>query len=325
MGADVLVAFPQLRELAVSGRALVDVMLPHQTFGERRDQQAAVLAAVGEPAVAVAGITTAHALAAFGVQPAYLAGRNRLLGGDPTAQNGAGATGRPEPTDAELTAQIRGLADNGIGVFVEVGPGQGLTALVGQALAGRPHVAVATDHPDDIPGRGLLGLLHALGQLAVAGVPVDVRAVLAARGAQPDRWDNPGRRAGWIVNGACARLANGASLPKGLRPATEAPQFHVYGGPAPEPGTAPAAPAARPAPGAAATATAPATNGNGHRTPARPPAPVAANGASTTNGAGAHQPSDADVTVVLEYLRILQEMIATGSEIVRGHVRTDGL
>jgi acyl transferase domain-containing protein len=318
MAGDVLVAFPQLRELAVSGRSLVDVMLPHQTFGERADQQAAVLAAVAEPAVAVAGITTAHALAAFGVQPAYLAGRNRLLGGDPAAQNGAEATGRPEPTDAELIAQIRGLADAGIGVFVEVGPGQGLTALVGQALAGRPHLAVATDLPDDIPGRGLVGLLHALGQLAAAGVPVDVGAVLAARDARPERWDSPARRAGWIVNGACARRADGSSLPKGLRPATEAPQFHVFGGPAPEPGTEAAA---RPAAGTAATA---ATNGNGHRAPERPPA-VAANGAATTNGSGAATPSDADVTVVLEYLRILQEMIATGSEIVRGHVRTDGL
>jgi acyl transferase domain-containing protein len=304
MAAEVLVAFPQLRDLARAGRQLLDVMLPTQAFGERREPQAALLAAVAEPAVAVAGITTAHALAAFGVQPAYLAGRNGLLGASadaaalPAALAGGGSAA-PGVGDAELTAQIQALHDRGIGVFVEVGPGQGLTALVGRALAGRPHRAVATDRPGE---HALVGLLHALAQLAVAGVPVDVAAALAARGAEAARWDQPARRPGWIVNGACARLANGEPLPKGLRPAYEAPVFHVG------PGTPPPAGSADPV-GPGST--------NGH-------AVAPANGAARPAGAGPAVPGT-EVTVVLEYLRILQEMIATGSEIVRGHVRTEGL
>jgi acyl transferase domain-containing protein len=322
MGADVLIAFPQLRELARAGRALIDVMLPHQTFGERAGQQQALLAAVAEPAAAVAGITTAHALAAFGVQAAYLAGRNRLLaGGDPAALAGAlagQASSLPEISDADLAAQIRSLADAGTGVFVELGSSN-ITTLVDQALAGRPHLALSTEQPGArASGDNLVGLLHAVGQLAVAGVPVDLRAVLAARGAEAERWTNPGRRPGWIVNGACARLAHGDALPKGLRPAYEAPAFHVGAGPAPADHVANA-----PLKPAVAGSN---SNGNGHHAP-EPPAVVApANGAPVTNGSsGRGVPPDADVTVVLEYLRVLQEMIATGSEIVRGHVRNEGL
>ena len=74
-------------------------MLPHQAFGEHRDQQLAVLGAVAEPAVAIAGITTAHALAAFGVQPSFLAGRNRLLAGGGAALGGALAGEAPTQPD----------------------------------------------------------------------------------------------------------------------------------------------------------------------------------------------------------------------------------
>jgi acyl transferase domain-containing protein len=295
MAAELLVAFPQLRELARQSRQLIDVMLPHQAFGAHADRQRELLAAVAEPAVATAGITVAHALAAFGVQPAFLGGRNRLL-----AHRGQPPEHTAPVTDEELTAQIRRLADDGVGVFVEVGPasaaGSGqLADLVGRVLAGRPHLAVTVDQP----GRNaLVGLLHALAQLAVAGVPVDARPSLAARGADRTRWESPARRPAWIVNGACALQANGEPLPKGLRPATEAPRLHIGSGDAPD----------RTVTANGSNGAAPATNG------------AAANG-TRTNG---HVP-DAEVTVVLEYLRILQEMIATGSEIVRGSIRTEGM
>jgi hypothetical protein len=115
-----------------------------------------------------------------------------------------------------------------------------------------------------------------------------VAALHADRGARPHMWADPPRKPGWIINGHFARTAGGASLPKGLRPASEAPPFHIAGGAAP---TEPAEPAG--APGAATTGTA---NGNG------------------AGGLSAEQ-----TAVIMEYLRIVQGVIATGSRIVQGH------
>ncbi|MGE3276998.1 MAG: polyketide synthase dehydratase domain-containing protein [Vicinamibacterales bacterium] len=75
---------------------------------------------------------------------------------------------------------IERLHDEGVRTFVEVGPDAKLTAFVEDTLRGRPHTAVATNAPqrDDIEQ-----LLHALGQLFVAGLAIDagrLDGVLAA-------------------------------------------------------------------------------------------------------------------------------------------------
>ena len=67
----------------------------------------------------------------------------------------------------------------GARVFVETGPGQVLTKLVGEILGDRPHVAIACDAGD----AGLTQLLRALGTLACAGVPVDEPALFVDRDA----------------------------------------------------------------------------------------------------------------------------------------------
>ena len=73
---------------------------------------------------------------------------------------------------------IEAMHDDGARVFVEVGPGSVLTALVGSILGDRPHLAVACDPP----GRpGSPGLLATLGRLFVAGVPLDLATALTAR------------------------------------------------------------------------------------------------------------------------------------------------
>jgi hypothetical protein len=116
-----------------------------------------------------------------------------------------------------------------------------LTGLVDRVLSDEPHLAVAVDQPGQ---HGVTGLLHALARLAVAGVPVDLAALQAGRAAKPERWTDPPRRPGWIVNGYCARMATGDSLPKGLRPADEAPTIRLADDETAAP--APADPAASP-------------------------------------------------------------------------------
>ena len=123
-------------------------------------------------------------------------------------------------------------------------------------------------------GHGVTALLHVVADLVMSGVPVDVDAVFAGRGCEPERWRDPPRPAGWIVNGHYARAASGASLPKGLHPADESPVVAF---------------------------------GNG----AAPPPAAAVDGVDP-----------ADLAVVAEYLKIVQGMIATGSEIIRSQVGT---
>jgi len=74
--------------------------------------------------------------------------------------------------------EVRAMYDAGARVFVEVGPGSTLSGLIERTLEGRSFIAVATDQP----GRnGLLQLVHALAQLAAAGVVFDSVPLFAQR------------------------------------------------------------------------------------------------------------------------------------------------
>ena len=86
----------------------------------------------------------------------------------------------PQTLSALLSRQLREpvrfqeiierMYDRGVRLFVEVGPQDVLTKLVGQCLTGRPHVAVAVNR------RGVNGVTqfwHALAQLFVEGVSLD--------------------------------------------------------------------------------------------------------------------------------------------------------
>jgi acyl transferase domain-containing protein/NAD(P)H-dependent flavin oxidoreductase YrpB (nitropropane dioxygenase family)/NAD(P)-dependent dehydrogenase (short-subunit alcohol dehydrogenase family) len=154
------------------------------------------------------------------------------------------ATAAPYPNGAEAIAtqlgehlaqpvrfaeMIEAMHAAGARVFVEVGPGGVVSALTASILAGKPHLAVACDHPGQ---PGVPSLLQALGRLAVAGVPVRLERLSAGRSAQKldglnfeyDCRQETASASLWLVNGARARPAHGADVaPFGRGPALPAP------------------------------------------------------------------------------------------------------
>ncbi|HVK11641.1 MAG TPA: beta-ketoacyl synthase N-terminal-like domain-containing protein, partial [Gemmataceae bacterium] len=110
--------------------------------------------------------------------------------------------------------EIDAMYDAGARVFIEVGPQGVLTALAGQTLAGRPHLAVATD----AKGRpGLVQLAHLLGQLVTHGVPARLDRLYQGRGVKPFDLARMTAETGrpkhtpttWVVNGVRSRPVNG--------------------------------------------------------------------------------------------------------------------
>ncbi len=100
--------------------------------------------------------------------------------------------------------EIRAMYDAGARVFVEAGPGQVLTKLVGEILGDRPHVAVACDIGD----AGLRQLMRAFATLAAAGVAVDPAPLFWDRDAAVLDLDTPpvvAKGPRWLVNGHSAR------------------------------------------------------------------------------------------------------------------------
>jgi acyl transferase domain-containing protein/NAD(P)H-dependent flavin oxidoreductase YrpB (nitropropane dioxygenase family)/NADP-dependent 3-hydroxy acid dehydrogenase YdfG len=106
--------------------------------------------------------------------------------------------------------EIGAMYDAGARLFIEAGPRNVLTGLVQQILAGRDHLAVASD----LPGRpGMLQLLHLLGRLAVHGAPVDLDPLFEADTTREQDVAGVLRAAGadalspatWMVGGGQAR------------------------------------------------------------------------------------------------------------------------
>src|SRR6185503_4097352 len=99
----------------------------------------------------------------------------------------------------KFAQEVVAMYEAGARVFVETGPSQVLTRLVGDVLGNRPHVAIACDGGEP----GVRPLLRALGALAAAGVPVDAGALFTDRDASliPLELDaKPARKKPWLVN-----------------------------------------------------------------------------------------------------------------------------
>ena len=119
------------------------------------------------------------------------------------------------------------MHDQGARLFVEVGPSGLLTPLIGSILGNRPHLAVACD----TRGRpSLVGFLHALARLAVAGLPVRLGPLTRGRAESlldletlPEGDGSPPPSPStWMVNGSRARPLN-APEPRRLGQAAALP------------------------------------------------------------------------------------------------------
>jgi acyl transferase domain-containing protein/NAD(P)H-dependent flavin oxidoreductase YrpB (nitropropane dioxygenase family)/NAD(P)-dependent dehydrogenase (short-subunit alcohol dehydrogenase family) len=117
--------------------------------------------------------------------------------------------------------QVEALYKAGARIFVEVGPGAVLTNRVGEILADRPHLRVASGQP----GRSsLVQLQHLLGQLAVHGVPVQLAPLFSGREvatldlkALPTATNGATRSPiTWVVNGTSAKPLAEVVAAKGM-------------------------------------------------------------------------------------------------------------
>ncbi len=99
------------------------------------------------------------------------------------AEHGGDARRRSSARRCVSARSIERMYQDGVRVFVEVGPGSVLTNLVRQCLGDRPHRAVALDRKG---AKGLAAFWQGIGELALAGVAVDLRPLWDEAPAEPE-------------------------------------------------------------------------------------------------------------------------------------------
>ncbi len=189
----------------------------------------------------------------------------------------ANSIAAPYPDDADAARALLGsqiaqpvrfsdlvqrMADDGVGVFVEVGAGDVLTRLVSDSLGDRPYLAVSVDRR----GRhGVVSMLHAVGALLVSGVALEPARLYDGVRAPIDHRPAPGRMSIDI---------DGANHDKPYPPRGGAAALPP---PNPEPAPEPARPApATPSVSMTDHPTKPAPNGQSGPPQPAPPAPSSA-------------------------------------------------
>lgn len=255
---------------------------------------AAVVARIGaDRAIELDYDMAAHAPELAEVEEVWRATHRRHTVEVPGVRFYSGATGRAYRPTAEraaeaITAQGIGTIDfaatveqawaDGVRIFVEHGPRRLCTGWIKRVLGDREHVAVALDAPGDA---GLRHLCLALGELVVAGVPVEADALLARLADASTEPPRPGPA-------VTVRVPPSPCLPPPLEPAVtvlpRAPELTPVpdGGPvrvAAPAARGPGAPTAPDVPAAVALPS-PGPADQRHRPPADAPAEPGATGAT---------------------------------------------
>jgi acyl transferase domain-containing protein/NADP-dependent 3-hydroxy acid dehydrogenase YdfG len=149
---------------------------------------------------------------------------------------------------AQLTSPVRfaeqleSMYAAGARIFVEVGPQDVLTRLVGQNLKGRPHLAVGLDRARV---SGVTALWQGIGALAAAGVPLDFAPLWEGWRPEPEARAGQGPRFTVPISGANYGKPRPDSVPPAApRPAPPPPppMPAATAMPAPAPGRLPQRP-----------------------------------------------------------------------------------
>ncbi len=212
--------------------------------------------------------------------------------------------------------EIESMYAAGARIFIEVGPQGVLTSLVGQTLAGKPHLAIASD----IKGRpGLVQLQHLLGQLVVSGVPVQLDRLHDGRNLRRLDLANLERDSAaikhspstWLVNSVRVRPLNGPE-PKLLGQARENnSETAAEAPPRPIPDKRKASPTLtmKPTP-PQPTAPTPSTNGAPHNNGvSHPPAPIVA------------VPGDEATQVMLRFQDLMSRFLDTQRSVMTSYLQ----
>ncbi|MEQ1504433.1 MAG: SDR family NAD(P)-dependent oxidoreductase, partial [Myxococcota bacterium] len=196
----------------------------------------AVGAAFHSPVVAGAEHTLRDALGGFTVRaPARTVFANTTAApypADATADAVRDQLARHVVSPVRFRAELEAMWAAGARVFVEVGPGRVLTDLVRQTLGHRDPSVTAVAFDDGRGGTAIDGLVGILAELAIAGVPVDLAAILAPRSRTAIDLDAPppGLPAtAWWVDGQRAWPVKG-ELPDGAMRVVREPLAVSVGG-----------------------------------------------------------------------------------------------
>ena len=133
----------------------------------------------------------------------------------PADENGIRALASGQwATCVRFRETVQAMYEDGVRIFVEIGPRGNLTAFVNDILRGTAHLAL----PSDDPRGGLTQLNHALAQLTVHRVPVRLE-YLYARRRRAGAATPPGRRSSTrhLLTGLQPMQLSAQSTPDGAR------------------------------------------------------------------------------------------------------------